>query len=118
MYIISEIGFFNIIQYPEDVPKGILTVKARRRQDLLSLQAFIHPELAKIGPADIEESKEADYRYRLKFPAEAIMAAVGSLVGNIRYPKTKDRLRHTHPDRMDTYFEVWDILSDLQDNRA
>lgn len=106
MWIVSEIGFFNIIQYPEDVAKGTITVKARRRQDLLSLQAFT-------GPAEIEESKKADYRYRMKIPRNVAVDAIAILVNRIEYSRTKDRLRDTHPDRYDIYFSVWNDLTGL-----
>lgn len=111
MWIVCEFGFYNIVQSDGDAKKGLLTIKARRRQDLLSLQVLT-------GEAAIEQSNDADYKYRMKVPMKMAASAICDLVGDIKYSKTKDRLAKTHPDRMDTYFEVWDSLSYLQDNRT
>jgi N-methylhydantoinase A/oxoprolinase/acetone carboxylase beta subunit len=112
MWIITEDGFFNIVQYEEDRERDFLTLKARRRADLVAAGADIYP--AKPPKMYIEESEDADYKFRMKAPRKKVMSYVASYVGTIDYPKTKDALHAAHPDRDKIYLAVWDTLSELQ----
>lgn len=114
MWIVTEDGFFNIIQYPEDKERDLLTLKARRGADLVQAAADI------FGNDDdyndfIEESDDADYKYRMKAQRWRVVDYIASKVRAIDYPKTKDALNATHPDRSGIYLAVWDTLSELQD---
>lgn len=108
MWIITKIGFFNIIQYPEDKEAGLLTIKARSRKDLEKAQKY----LPNIG--EIEESAEADYRFRLKSPKLAVAGMIGDLVEEIDYRLTKPAISERFPERSGIYFGVWNTLYEIQ----
>lgn len=59
MWLINPIGFFSIVQKPEDKRRGTLTVRARVRGDLVALRQHYLPGL---GP--VQESQDSDYRFR------------------------------------------------------
>lgn len=110
MWIVTPIGFFNIIQYPEDRPKGLLTVKARSKEDL----ELFNKHLAG-GLVEIEESLTADYRFRLKAHHIEVANAIGYMVRDIDYSKTKPAISAMFPERSGIYLDVWDILRAIQD---
>jgi hypothetical protein len=110
MWIITRIGFFNIIQYDEDKAKDLLTVKARSREDLdnfknLSIRTLI---------TEIEESQVTDYQFRLKAPRDIVIQTVAKLVDDIDYGKTKPAISEKFPERAGIYFGVWDRLYEIQ----
>lgn len=112
MWLVTQHGFFNIIQYDEDKEKDLLTIKARRRKDLVGLSTVFG-----LANPRIEVSDAADYRYRLKEDRETVMDIVSSMVGKIDYPKFKSRILAL-PDQRDRhgiYLRVWETLMDLQD---
>lgn len=112
MWIVSQHGFYNIVQYEDDIAQDILTVKARREGDLVAFQTFL-PETV-VATTEIETSDEADYRYRLKAPKDAVVNAVADMVDLINYSKTKGRIALVQPDRLLIYTQVWSDLYDLQ----
>ncbi len=109
MWVITKIGFFNIIQYDEDKERNFLTIKARSREDLERAQKY----LPAIG--EIEESMEADYRFRLKAPKLAVSGMIGDLVEEIDYRLTKPTISAHYPERSGIYFGVWDRLYEIQE---
>ncbi len=126
MWLVTQHGFFNIIQYDEDEPEDILTIKARRRVDLESLKAtlMIFNEwddlIDGIKAEDrytIETSDAADYRYRMKVRRKDVVELVKDMVDNIDYPKFKGRIMALpeQRDRHDIYLQVWDQLHLLQE---
>lgn len=115
MWIVTKIGFFNIIQYDEDKSKQLLTVKARSREDLENFKK-LSIRLQDRLTGGIEESNTADYRFRLKAPKVDVVNAIGLLVAEINYPKTKPAISAMFPERGGVYLDVWDILGALQDN--
>lgn len=106
MWIVTQHGFFNIIEYPND--DGLLTIKARSRKDLEWVKS-------QIKTSAIEESDKADYRFRVKAPFVAVSQLIHTICANINYSKTKDALFKANPKRSEIYFCVWDILSAIQD---
>lgn len=109
MWLVTQHGFFNIVESDDDGDKGLLTVKARRREDLLEFQY-----LMSAGRFPIEESSAADYRFRIKAPRPLIEKAVGRMAELVDYPKFKPRAQEKHPDRSAIYFRVWNTLCSLQ----
>ena len=109
MWLVTKIGFFNIIQYDEDKERGLLTVKARSRVDLENLKDFVPYS------SNIEESDTADYRFRIKALRREIRAGFATLINEIDYPKTKPVISADFPERSRIYFGVWDTLCEIQD---
>jgi len=114
MWLVTKIGFFNIIQYPEDKAKDLLTIKARSRDDLENFNEF----LPSLGEGKIEESHEADYRFRIKLPRQDAIYVVHCLVEQIDYKLTKPAIAEKYPERSGIYFSVWDRLYEIQELNA
>lgn len=108
MWIVSQRGFYNIVCQDGDEEKGLLTIKARCRNDLLAVQQLITTR-------EIEESNTADYRFRVKARAHRVASYVAMMVDNIDYPKTKPKLATYHSQRSGIYFSVWEDLYQIQE---
>jgi hypothetical protein len=110
MWIVTKIGFFNIIQQDSDENDEILTIKARSRADL----EYVMGRIPVISNA-IEESDKADYRFRIKAYRADVMKLIGHLVSEIDYGKTKPAITEKFPERAGTYLNVWDDLYAIQE---
>lgn len=110
MWIVSPLGFYNIIRQDDDEEKGLLTIKARHRDDLLVVQRHI-------TTSEIEESNKTDYRFRVKARADRVSSFIAMMVDAIDYPKTKPKLAEKYPERSSIYFRVWDDLYAIQELR-
>lgn len=108
MWLVTEHGFFNIVQSDGDEHDQLLTVKARRKDDLAIFAD-------RIPSAKIEESDTADYRFRLKGPRELVSMVVNDMVEEIDYPRFKGRIAVVQRDRLPLYTAVWETLYHLQE---
>jgi 8-oxo-dGTP pyrophosphatase MutT (NUDIX family) len=110
MWLITDIGFFSIVQKPGDAEKGLLTVRSRVRGDL---EALIELHLPIVGT--IEETSHTDYRFRARARQVDVAAAMARLADAIDYANFKSRVAKTQgPARADVYHDVWDVLYGLQ----
>ena len=109
MWLITKIGFFNVICQGDDEERGLLTVKARSREDLKRLADYIPYTNA------IEESLVTDYRYRIKARKHEVRGGFATLMNEIDYPKTKPKLAKNNPDRGVIYLNVWGELYNIQE---
>ena len=110
MWLITPIGFFSIVEKPEDRASGTLTVRARVRGDLEALQRKF---LTALGP--IQESSESDYRYRATAARADVAAAMTALVNDLTYSNLKREVsKRQSPARAHVYHLVWDVLYRLQ----
>lgn len=116
MWIITKIGFFNIIEQDDDRKKGLLTVKARSREDLENFKKF-NIRLQDRLTGGIEESAVTDYRFRIKARRNDIQDTVSVLVANIDYGKTKPAISEHFPERSGIYYGVWETLYEIQCSR-
>lgn len=114
MWLITPIGFFSIVQKPSDEQAGTLTVRARLRGDLDALKEQYLP-----GLDSIEESSDADYRFRASAPRGEVSAAMARLVDGLSYSNFKSEVakRQGHA-RSNLYHDVWSVLYKLQTDRA
>lgn len=113
MWLVTKIGFFNIIQYPEDKTEDLLTIKARSKEDLENYKEFsllIHNPIT----GDIQECDEADYRFRLKVRRREAAPAIAKLVEEIDYRLTKPAITERFPKRSGIYLRVWEDLYEIQ----
>lgn len=108
MWIITKIGFFNIIEQDDDREKGLLTVKARSRGDLEKLRDYIPYTNA------IEESLLTDYQFRIKALKHQVRGGIACLINEIDYGKTKPAISKNFPERAGIYLDVWDTLNIIQ----
>jgi len=113
MWIITNIGFFSIVEKPEDAEGGTLTIRSRVRSDLENLRDRYLP-----GMGEILESERSDYRFRAVAPREAVSEAMAKLVAGIDYGNFKDAVAQRQGyGRAEVYGHVWGQLYRLQSGR-
>ena len=111
MWLITPIGFFSIVQKPDDRQSDTLTVRARVASDLDALREHYLPEL---GP--IAADRGTDYRFRAVAPRLAVAEAMRRLVHDLDYSNFKNTVAEQQGyQRAATYHKVWDALYTLQE---
>ena len=106
----TTFGFFSIVQKPEDVKTGTLTIRARVGSDIDALRADYLPVL---GPT--QESIDSDYRYRARAPKASVITAMANITEDIDYSNFKNAVASQQgPIRAKLYGKVWDVLYGLQ----
>ena len=114
MWLITNFGFFSVVQKPDDEHTNTLTVRARRKNDLETLRDRYIPEMTQIAVG-----AGTDYKYRAKGSRDALAAAHARIVQDIDYDNFKNSVaRQQGYDRAHVYSKVWDVLYDLQDTEA
>ena len=71
MWLITNFGFFSVVQKPDDPKLGTLTVRSRVLEDLESLKE----QYFKQTMGEIQVNAGIDYKYRAKVPREAMAGA-------------------------------------------
>lgn len=105
MWIITTIGFFSVVQKPDDVETNTLTVRARVKYDLQRLSAYVDF----VSP--ITTDKGTDYRYRAKVLRHQFADAMIKLVYDIDYDNFKDAVTQAQGyRRAHVYGDVWAAL--------
>ncbi len=111
MWIMSNLGFFSIVQKPRDKGAGTLTVRARVKADLENLRTQYIPFLGAIA-----EHSGSDYRFRATAPQKDVAAALGQMALNLNYSNFKDEVaKRQGKARALAYGKVWNALYELQD---
>ena len=114
MWLMTPIGFFSIVEKPDDWDAGTLTVRARVEGDLTALKARYLPELG-----EIQAHLGTDYRYRAVAPREAVARALSQLTLDLDYSNFKDEVYRVQGyERARVYGEVWNSLYRLQRSAA
>jgi len=102
MWVMTDFGFFSIVQKPGD---NFLTVRARAAEDLIALRERC-PELS-----PVEEGGGTDYPFRAKASHEALARVMYGVVTDISYSNFKNRIKQTQgADRAHIYGQVWGTL--------
>ena len=111
MWLMTNFGFFSIVKKEGEAN---VTVRARVKQDLLSLKENYMPSIGAI-----EESDYTDYRYRVRVPREAFAEALKEMALDIDYPNFKNSVAATQGKaRARLYGDIWTRLLDLQREEA
>ncbi|MGE0432835.1 MAG: hypothetical protein AB7K09_07675 [Planctomycetota bacterium] len=113
MWLFTTVGFFSIVQKPDDADTGTLTVRARRRLDLEKLRDEFVPGL---GP--IRETPGADYGFRASVQSADLAAAMADIVKAIDYDNFKSAVGAENPYRARTYGAVWSACLAIADEEA
>lgn len=110
MWLVTPIGFFSVVEKPEDTTAGTLTVRARVRADLERLREQHLPALG-----EIQAGGGTDYRFRARAPRSEVAAALAHLAETVDYDNFKNVVsaRQGH-ERADLYADVWEVLYRLQ----
>ena len=108
MWILSEQGFYSVVQKEWNVRSDSLTIRARCEADLENLRAFLPTMTATV------ESNDSDYRFRTVAGKDAVADAVAGLVRDIDYDNFKARIATENFKRASIYGRVWQELIRLQ----
>jgi len=81
-----------VVEKPNDVPRGTLTVRSRVRLDLENLRNRYLPAMG-----EISESTRSDYHYRAVAPHDAVSAAMARAIGDIDVPDDRSSGKSPHP---------------------
>jgi hypothetical protein len=103
MWLMTQHGFYSIVQKAA----GVYHVRSRERADLENLVKGVP-----LPDAEIHESREADYAFRLlvgKPELDKIMAFLGNTVD---YPNFKGRIDAMPAQAHKPYHKVWRVLAD------
>jgi 8-oxo-dGTP pyrophosphatase MutT (NUDIX family) len=114
MWLLTNFGFFSIVQKPDDQRAGTLTVRSRVSSDLEALREKYLPNMG-----GILADAGSDYKYRTKVPRETLAAAMLQIVLDLNYDNFKDSVAKTQEhERAHLYHQVWDVLYHLQEQPA
>ena len=100
MWILSEQGFYSVVQKEWNVRSDSLTIRARCEADLENLRAFLPAMTATV------ESNDSDYRFRTVAGKDAVADAVAGLVRDIDYDNFKARIATESFKRASIYGRV------------
>ena len=110
MWLVTPIGFFSVVEKPEDKAGDTLTVRARVRADLESLREKYLPGMGKIT-----ESDRSDYRFRAVAPRAEVAAAMASMINGLSYSNFKNEVaKRQGSARAHLYHDVWEVLYRLK----
>ena len=111
MWMMTTFGFYSIVAKPGQRAAGLLTVRARVRDDLVRLRQRLLPAL---GP--IEANAGTDYQFRAVAPAADVADAARGAVADIAYGNFKGAVATTlGRRRAHVYADVWSALHKLGD---
>ena len=110
MWLITNFGFFSVVEKPWDQGENRLTIRARSKKDLMNLKKNYLPEMS-----EIETSDNTDYKYRATAPREDIAKAFMQAIQDIDYSNFKDEVKKKQGHgRANVYGWVWDSLYTIQ----
>lgn len=113
MWLITPIGFFSIVQKPEDLYRDTLTIRARVSSDLKSLREQYLP-----GLGETQENNDTDYRFRATAPRQEISQAMAHMIEHIDYSNFKSEIANLQGHkRAHVYHDVWSALYQLQERK-
>lgn len=114
MWLLTNFGFFSVVQKPGDAEKQSLTVRARVKADLESLRQKYIPNM---GP--IQANSGSDYKYRASISRSDFAIAALKIALDIDYSNFKDSVAANQGKaRAGVYHEVWHQLLKLQEKNA
>lgn len=110
MWLMTPIGFFSVVEKPDDRARNTLTIRARVKGDLETLGRCYLPDMG-----EILEHQGTDYRYRAVAPRASIANALSQMTLALDYGNFKDEVQRVQGDeRARAYGEVWGALYRLQ----
>ncbi len=114
MWIMTTIGFFSIVQKPEDKHDGTLTIRSRVKSDLIALRDQYLPNLD-----PIVAYSGTDYQYRARAPHNDVSAALQKLTQDIDYDNFKNAVASCQDySRANLYGKVWSTLYNLSEKHG
>jgi hypothetical protein len=106
MWLFTTIGFFSIVQKPD---QDYLTVRARVASDLDRLRQRYLPELSNTEPEVV------DYPFKANISREALARGMERIIQDITYSDFQTEVvRSMGFEREHVYTEIWDVLHELE----
>jgi hypothetical protein len=114
MWLITNFGFFSVVEKSGQKQAGTLTIRGRVKSDLTRLRDTYLPSM---GP--IEADKGTDYKYRAVATKAAVADAFRKAVAEIDYSNFKDSVKAKQgKERSNLYHGLWNTLWNLKDDCA
>ena len=127
MWIMTNRGFYSIVEKPWDKPDKTLTVRARQRSDIEAFMKLIddrdldaipnaREKHAAEGSDFIEFDGKADYAWRIRAPRTTVGLVLARLIGAIDYDNFKNSVYKAGlTEHASCYSGVWSVMARLQD---
>src|SRR6266516_3135667 len=114
MWLITNFGFFSVVEKPQQKGSGMLTVRARVEVDLVRLRDHYLPSMGAI-----EADAGTDYKYRAVAPTAHVATAFCKAVADIDYSNFKESVAARQgAKRAHVYHSLWHALFKLADERC
>jgi hypothetical protein len=114
MWLVTTFGFYSIVRKPWDRDRQTLTVRARAREDLVTLREKYLPTLG-----DIAEDESADYRFRAQAPGDDVAKAFAEAVRDIDYDNFKTAITERMGwARERIYHDAWRAFLAIQERKG
>lgn len=114
MWIFTQTGFYSIVQKPEDVQGGTLTVRARSLSDILNFC-----DDCAIDPHEIDKTSGTDYPFRVRVSHRVLADWLANSAYEIDYPNFKDRVHQTlGAARAAIYLRIWSYLGNITHRKS
>jgi ADP-ribose pyrophosphatase YjhB (NUDIX family) len=111
MWLITDFGFFSVVQKPDDIGSGMLTVRGRIKKDLEELR---DKYLTDMG--GIVEGTGIDFKYRARVKRTSLTTALSKIIIDLDYSNFNNSVAEKQgPERAKTYGRIRDLLYELQD---
>jgi hypothetical protein len=103
MWLMTKFGFFSIVRKDE----GRFHIRSREKIDIENLV-----RLVPLPDAEIFESSNADYRFRVIVGSKELHAVLEFIGNELDYDNFKDCIDRTPGQSHKPYHEVWGVLAD------
>jgi 8-oxo-dGTP pyrophosphatase MutT (NUDIX family) len=111
MWLITNFGFFSVIQKPGDMGSGMLTVRGRIKKDLEELRDKYLTDME-----DIVEGTGTDFKYRARVKRTSLTNALSKIIIDLDYSNFNNSVAEKQgPERAQIYGKIRDLLHELQD---
>ena len=110
MWLITNFGFFSVVQKPRDRDAQTVTIRSRVNKDLETLKERYLPQM---GP--ILEGAGTDYEYRATAERSEFANALLQIGLDIDYDNFKNSVaKNQGHERENLYHKIWNVLYKLQ----
>lgn len=95
---------------------AFLSISAHEdRPDDLMVRGRVEGDIERVFPdASVEETPDADYRYRAAVPRDEVAQAVADRARGLEYFDFDDAVPDEDRVRQETYTSVWETMSEAQ----
>ena len=108
MWLFTNIGFYSVVQKPED---ELLTIRSRSVADLDKLRAEYMPELS-----PTIEGETSDYPFRARISHEKFGEGLAKIAESIHYGNFKAEIAvKMGMKRAQVYSKLWNDLLELEE---